>query len=114
MFHAQIANAGRNDAQRQNFRHRRAGPADLLGDFVVGVIEMIGQALQAVRFFKRGEVFALNIFDQPEFQGFRVVGDLFDARHFVQTSGAGGVVAAFAGYDVVRIFAGIEAHQQRL
>ena len=75
---------------------------------------MLGQALQAVGFFKRRQVLALQVFDQREFQRFGVVGDFFDARNFAQSRGARSVVAALAGNDVVAIVARHEAHQQRL
>jgi hypothetical protein len=86
---------------------------DFLGDVVMGVIEMLGQALQAVSLFKGRQVLALQVFDKSEFQRFGVVGDFFDAGDFPQACGARGVVAALAGNDVVAIVARHEAHQQR-
>ena len=48
-----------------------ARAADFLGDVVVRVIEMIGEALQAVGFFEGRQVFALKIFDQRRVREFR-------------------------------------------
>ena len=66
-------------AQRKRFRHRRARPGDLAGDIVVRVGELLGQPVEAVGFFKRRQVLALQIFDQCQLERFGVVGDLFDA-----------------------------------
>ncbi len=78
------------------------------------VFKLLGEALQAVRFFKRRQVLALQIFDQREFQRFGVVRDFLDARNFAQSRRARSVVAPLAGNNVVAIVARHEAHEQRL
>ena len=103
----------RNHVQRHGFGDAGARAADFLGDVVVRVIEMIGEALQAVGFFEGRQVFALKIFDEAEFESFGIVRDFFDAREFVQASGFGSVVAALTGNNVVGVFARNEAHEQR-
>ncbi len=111
--HASRTSVG-NYAQGHGFGDRRTGAADFLGDVVVRVIEMVGQALQAVGFFEGREVLALEIFDERELEGFGVVGDFLDAGQLVQAGGLRGVVAALAGNDVIGVFARHVAHQQRL
>ena len=78
------------------------------------VIELIGEALQAVGFFEGGQILALKIFDQREFERFGVVGDFLDARQFVQARGHRGVIAALAGDDVVGVLVRHVADEQRL
>ena len=113
LLDAHLAQCFGNHAQRHRFGHRRTRLGDLLGDIFVRVVKLLGEALQAVGFFKRRQVLALQIFDQREFQRFGVVGDFLDARNFAQSRGARGVVAALAGNDVVAIVARHEAHEQR-
>ena len=78
------------------------------------VFELRGQAVETVGFLKRGQVLALDVFDQRQLEGFRVVGDLFDAGHLAQPRRAGSVVAALAGDDVIALFARDIADEQRL
>src|SRR5580704_17571220 len=111
--YAHLAQLFRNHAQGHRFRHRGTRLGDLLGDIFVRVLKLLGEALQAVGFFKRGQVLALQVFDEREFQRFSVVGDFFDAGNFAQSRGARGVIAALAGNDVVAIVARQKAHQQR-
>ena len=69
--------------------------------------------MQAVRFFKRSQVLALKIFDEPDLQRLRIVHALFDARNFMESGGARGVVAPLARDQVVAILARHEADEQR-
>src|SRR5579863_9158613 len=103
-----------NDAQRHGFRDGRPRAADFLGDVVVRVVELVGQALQAVGFLERRQVLALQILDQRQFERFRVVGNLLDAGQLVQAGNLRGVVATLAGDDVVGILARDVANEQRL
>ena len=114
LLDAGVAHVVGNHAQRHRFGDGRTRAADFLGDVVVRVIEMIGQALQAVGFFEGRQVLALEVFDQREFESFGVVRDFLDAGQFVQAGGLRGVVAALAGDDVVGVLARHVAHQQRL
>ena len=80
----------------------------------MGVIELIGEALEPIGFLKRRQVLALEVFDQREFERFRVVRDFFDARQLVQASGLRSVEAALPGDDVVHVLTRHVADEQRL
>jgi hypothetical protein len=101
-------------AQEQGFRDVAAGFADFLGDVLVGVVELLGETMQAVGFLEGRQVFALDVFDERNFQRFGIIGHFFDARNFAEACGTRSVVAAFARDDVVAVFAGDETHQERL
>src|SRR5438477_388223 len=101
-------------AKRQSFGHRRPRPADFLGDVFVRVFKLCAQTVQPICFFKRREVFSLNILDQPDFERLRVVGGLFDARHFAQPRSARRMITPLAGDDMKAVLARDVAHQQRL
>ena len=77
------------------------------------VFELRTQAVQSISFFKWRQVFPLNIFDQTDFEGFRVVGGLFDAGHFAQPRRARRMVAPLAGDDVEAVLSRHKTHQQR-
>src|SRR5277367_2841632 len=102
---ASFANFGGDHAQRHSFGDGRAGAADLFRDIVVRVIKLIGEALETVGFFERGEIFALKIFDQRQLESFSIVGNFLDARKFVQACGFGSMKAAFTGNDVIGVLA---------
>src|SRR3989442_1091002 len=114
VLHAFLADMVRDIAQRKRFGHRRARASDLAGHIVVRVIELLREAIEAVGFFKRRQVLALDIFDQGELEGFGVIGDLFDTGELAESGGASGMIAALPGNDVVALLARDIAHQQRL
>src|SRR2546428_6949172 len=105
VLHAFLADMVRDIAQRKRFGHRRARASDLAGHIVVRVIELLREAIEAVGFFKRCQVFALDVFDQSELEGFGVIGDLFDTGELAESGGASGMIAALPGNDVVALLA---------
>src|SRR5260370_8799496 len=114
VLHALLADMVRDIAQRKRFGHRRARASDLAGHIVVRVIELLREAIEAVGFFERRQVFALDIFDQGELEGFGVIGDLFDTGELAESGGASGMIAALPRNDVIALLARDIAHQQRL
>src|SRR5260370_11932117 len=87
-------------AQRKRLGHRRTRASDLAGHIVVRVVELLPEAIEAVGFFKRRQVLALDIFDQGELEGFGVIGDLFDTGDVAESGGASGMIARLPGNDV--------------
>ncbi len=108
-----FANMVGDITQRKRFGDRRARAPDLAGHIVVRVVELFGEAIEAVGFFKRRQVLALNVFDQRQLEGLRVVNSLFDAGELAKSRGAGSVIAALSGNDVVALLARDEADEQR-
>ena len=67
------------------------------GDFLLRELELPGQLFVTVRFLDGVEVFALQIFDERQFQHRAVVGLADDDGHFGQLQELRGAPAAFAG-----------------
>ncbi len=90
-----------------------ARAAYCLRGLLMGELEFLHQALQALSFFQRVEVFPLHVLDQGH-DGSLFVADLaHQHRHFVQARELGGAKAALTGDDLVA--AGTHgAHQQGL
>ena len=84
----------------------------LSGDFLLRELELFGQLRVAVRFLDGVQVFALQIFDQREFQHRAVVGLADDDRDFRQLEELRRAPAAFAG-DQFKKSAAL-AHDERL
>ena len=63
----------RQTEQTQGVRHRRAAAAHFFGDLFLGEFELRGKLLVGPRFFNRVEVFALQVFDERNFQHFLII-----------------------------------------
>jgi hypothetical protein len=99
--------------QPQQVGRRGARAADRVGGLLVGQLELVDQAMHALRFLQRIEVFALDVLDQRHRER-RLVGDLaHDDRHFLQAGQARGAPATLAGDDLVAL--GVDrTHEDRL
>ena len=89
-----------------------AALADFLGDVVLAEPEFLGKPLVGDGFFNRVEVFALNVFDEREFEHLLVPGFADDNGRFLEAELFGGAPAAFARDELV--FAVAFAHDERL
>jgi hypothetical protein len=98
--------------QAEGIGHDGTAFADLGGDFLLGELELGNELGVALGLFDGIEVFALEIFDQGEFENGAVVGLADDDRDFGQAGQLGGAPAAFAG-DEFQVSAAF-AHDERL
>ncbi len=87
--------------QTQQVAGRAAAAAHGLGRLFVGELEFLHQALQALGFFQRVQVFALDVLDQGHHRSGLVGHGLDQHRHLVQPGQPGGAEAAFASDDLV-------------
>ena len=101
----------RDGVQAERLGDRRTGFSDFMPNLVVGEREAVRQRLQAVRFLEGRQVLALQVLDERNFERFRVIRVLFDARDFAQPRSARRMVAALAGNDQVFLGFGEIAHQ---
>jgi len=62
------------------------------------VSEMLGQPVKSLGFLERGQILALEVFDQGQFERFGVVGNLLDAGNLAKARRARGMIAALAGF----------------
>ena len=103
--------------QAQQVGGGAARTADRLRRQFVRHVEFLDQALQALRFFQRIQIFALNVFDQRHGCG-RLVGHIADQhRQAVHASQLGRAETPLAGDDFVFAVVGaaVQApHQNRL
>jgi hypothetical protein len=89
--------------QAQQVAGGAARTAHGLRGLLVRELELVDQALQALRLFERVEVLALDVLDQRHHRG-GFVGHLLDEhRHLVQPGQPGGAEAALAGDDLVAV-----------
>ena len=104
--------ACRQFQQAQRVGHHGAALADFGGDFLLRELKLLGQLRVAVRFFDGVEIFALEIFDERQFEHRAVVGLADDDGHFRQLQQLRGAPAAFAGnqFKITVAF----AHDERL
>ena len=87
--------------QAQQVRRRAARAPHGLRRKLVGEAEFLHQALQALRFFQRVQIFALDVFNEPHGGG-RLIGHItHQHRHAVQPGQFGGPEAALASDDFV-------------
>ena len=98
--------------QPQCVRHHGAALADLAGDFLLGQLELPGELRVTVGFLEGVEIFALEIFDERQFQHRVVVRLSDDDRHFRQLQQLRRAPAAFAR-DQFKTTAAL-AHDERL
>ena len=109
MAHVQIAghqhllHRWRQVEQAQQVARRAARPADGLRSLFVSQRELLHQSLQALGFFQRVQVLALDVLDQRHHRC-RFVRDLLDEhRYFVQAGQLGGAETPLAGDDLVLV-----------
>ena len=74
----------------------------------MGEAELFGQALEALGFFQRVEVFALDVLDEAIAAAASSGTALSEDGHLTQAGELGGAAAAFAGNDFV---AALVAHR---
>ena len=92
-----------------------AALADDLGDVFLAAFEFVRERVIALRLFHRVEVFALDVFDDRDFERFGLRDVEGNDRHFVQAGELGGAPAAFAGDDLKAIRRALHrAHHDRL
>ena len=89
--------------QAQQVRDRAARAADRGGRLLVGEVEFGDQARDALRFFQRIQVFALDVLDQRHRGGGLVVDLAHQHRDLVQPGQLRGAEAPFAGDDLVAL-----------
>ena len=87
--------------ETQQVRHGAARAADGVRRLLMGKTEFRDQARDALRFFQRIEVFALDVLDQRHRGGVLVVDLAHQHRDLVQAGELRGTEAAFAGDDLV-------------
>ena len=66
----------------------------------MGVAAALGQAVERLRFFERGQVLALEVLDQREFQHLGLVDVPDDDRQLPQAGLDRRLVSPFAGHDL--------------
>ena len=71
--------------QAQQVRYRAARTTDRFGRLFVRETELVEQALDAVRFFKRVQILALDVLDQRHRRGGLIRYVLHEHRHFIET-----------------------------
>ena len=84
----EILDRQRQFQQPQRVGHDGAAFADLAGDFLLGELELFGQLRVAVGFLDGVEIFALEIFDERQFQHRAVIGLADDDGDFRQIAEA--------------------------
>lgn len=84
--------------------------ADFEGDIFLAEMEFLGEAGEGFSFFDGVEVFALEIFDEGEFEDFLIGGFADDEGGFGEARALGGAPASFAGdeFEEIAAFAGDE------
>ena len=93
------------------------GPAlaDGVGDFFLGLLEVVDQATQTLRLVDRRQVGALQVFDQAELQRLEIVEAAQHYRHVVKLRLLCRAPAPFARDDLVSVLLVADrAHQNRL
>ena len=70
----EILDGQRQFQQAQGIGHHGAALADLAGDFLLRELELLGELRVAVGFLDGVEIFALEIFDERQFEHRAVVG----------------------------------------
>src|SRR5258708_24701237 len=92
-----------------------AALADRLGERFLGVREFLHQPAIAFRLLERGEVLALDVFDESDFEGGAVVELLDDDRDLVELRQLRGAPAPLAGDDLIAVRGTADrAYEQRL
>jgi hypothetical protein len=86
--------------QAQQVARRAARTPDGLRRLLVRELELVDQALDALRLLERIEVLALDVLDQRHRRGGLVGHVLHEHRHFVEAGNACGTHAALAGDDL--------------
>ena len=95
---AQITLEGRREFEEtERIGNDGTAFADFDGDLFLGELKLGNELRVTLGFFEGIEVFALQVFDQGEFEDGAVVGDAEDDRDFRQTEKLGRAPAAFAG-----------------
>ena len=79
--------------------------ASALGDLLMAQAVVRGQAVKGGRDFDRVEIFALNVFNQREFQEPVAIHSADEGGNFGKPGQAGRAPATFAGDNAVAIFA---------
>ena len=98
--------------QPQRIGHDRAALADFRGDVLLRELELLRQLRIAVRLLDGVQVFALEIFDERQFQHRAVIGLAGDDGNFRQIQKLRRAPAAFAGDQFKKTAA--FAHDERL
>ncbi len=92
-----------------------AALADFLGDLFLGVVEAIDQLVIGGRFLDRIEILALHVFDDGEFEGFRILHLADDHRHVMQLGALRRAPAPLARHDLETVAHALDgAHENRL
>ena len=84
--------------------------ADFEGDIFLAEMEFLGEASEGFGFFDGVEVFALEIFDEGEFEDFLIGSFANDEGGFGEARALGGTPASFSGneFEEIAAFAGDE------
>ena len=84
--------------------------ADFEGDIFLAEMEFLGEASEGFGFFDGVEVFALEIFDEGEFEDFLIGSFANDEGGFGEARALGGAPASFSGneFEEIAAFAGDE------
>ena len=98
---ADLADFRGHGVERQRFRDGGPGLAEPLGEILVGVAAALREAVEGFGLFERGQVLALDVLDERQFQhlGFIHIAD--DHRELGEPRLNGGVIAPLAGHDLI-------------
>src|SRR6266849_2502565 len=106
-----ILPCGRELQQTQRIGHDRAAFANFAGDFLLAQLELFNEFRVTAGFFQRIEVFALEIFDQCQFQHRAVIGLAHEHRDFLEAQELRRAPPALAG-DQFKLVIPLADHQR--
>ena len=89
--------------QRERLGDRGSRLPQLARQVFVGMTAVLGQLLEGFRLFERRQVLALQVLDERQLHDLGVVDLADDDRHLAQPHLDGGVIAAFAGDDLIAV-----------
>ena len=103
---------GRQLEQAQGIGNGHAALADFDSDILLAKLKLPDELGVALGFFERVKVFALEVFDEGQFESGAIIGLADNGRDFLPAELLGGAPAPFAGNQLKAVRPG--AHDQRL
>ena len=104
----------RQGQQAQHVDDVAATSAEVPGQILRGMPELLDQPTVAIRLFDCIEVLPLNVLDERELQRLPIVKRANDDRHLMQLGALCGTPASFAGDDLITLACRFRPHQDRL